>query len=314
MGLGYSDEECRLWRWVDSHRDQEIQAVATKFAGLGEMERNTLRDDLSMDDFYSLLTFARRSALAALRGDGAGRIETAFYALAMIAFERIDYRDILVANWQLRYAGQRRDMRVDLMAHRAARLAESETAKALLRDLHAKIDLAQACGYKEVSTPAGAALFQTGYRRFSPQADLAAIAFACAVALENGGYKIGTLEVACDLPSVWLACNDGSQVSTLINSLTGCVSITGAPCADPNPKESGQSLLMFVAEAANEDAAREIASAAQCHSGPMQSQIGMASGRLCAIIIQWSWMADTPPLVDVTSLERLRSEVQRFLA
>lgn len=310
--LRYSSIEHRLWRWVDSLIDGRIEPVVTDFATLGEAERNSVRDSLSIDDFYTLFTFARRRALAALRGNST-QIEPAFVSLAMIDLERVDWRDLLMANSLLCYAGERIGAPVADLLRRSAHLAERKTAEALKGQRTAGIDLAASCGYREVRTSEGVALFDTSYEHFSPEADLERIAFDSAVALESNGYEIEDISLASDLPLTWLNGREGSAIAKMARSLSGCVVIHGIPRADPAPESSGQSLRVFLAEAASESDARQIAAAAENASGSQRTELGLALGRICAVIIQHSWIADTPPMEDERSLERLRGVFERLL-
>ena len=242
-GSHYSSIENRLWRWVDSPIDSRIEPVVADFAVLGEAERNSVRDSLSMDDFYTLLAFARRRALAVLRGSEIRQIEPAFVSLAMIDIERVDWRDLLTANSLVCYAGDRIGAPVADFVSRTIQLSEQKTAEALMRQRTTRIDLAQSCGYREVRTSEGVALFDTGYEHFAPKADLIKSAFEIAVALDADGYEISSVEVACDLPLIWLSANEGSPISEVVQAFSGCVSISGVPRADLTPKVSGQSLL-----------------------------------------------------------------------
>lgn len=311
--LRYSSIEHRLWRWVDSPIDSRIEPVVTDFAVLGEAERNSVRDSLSMDDFYTLIAFARRRALAVLRGSEAGQIEPAFVSIAMIDFERVDWRDLLMTISLVCYAGERIGAPVADLVSRTLQLAETKTAEALMRQRTGRIDLAESCGYREVRTPEGVALFDTGYEHFSPQADLERIAFDSAIALENNGYEIENISLASDLPLTWLDGRDGSAIARMARSFSGCVAIHGVPRADPAPRTSGQMLLVFLGEAASERDAREIAAAAENASSSQRTELGLASRRICAVIIQSSWMADMPPMENAGSLERLRGVFERLL-
>ena len=243
--LRYSSIENRLWRWVDSPVDTRIEPVVTDFAALGEAARSSLRDSLSMDDFYTLFAFARRRALAFLRGSEARQIQPAFVSLAMIDLERVDWRDLLMANSLVCYAGERIGAPVADLVSRTIQLSERKTAEALMRQRTTRTDLAQSCGYREVRTSEGVALFDTRYEHFSPQADLERIAFESAVALENNGYEIGDIYLASDLPLTWLDGRGGSAIAKMARSLSGCVAIHGLPLADPAPMSSGQSILFF---------------------------------------------------------------------
>ncbi|HET6942937.1 MAG TPA: hypothetical protein VFH89_12315 [Sphingomicrobium sp.] len=311
--LSYSSIENRLWRWVDSPIDSRIEPVVTDFAVLSEAERQSVRDSLSMDDFYTLFAFARRRVLAVLRGSEAKQIEPAFVSIAMIDVERVDWRDLVVTNSLLCYAGERIGAPVADLVSRTIQLAERKTADALMRQRTTRIDLAQSCGYREVRTSEGVALFDTRYKHFSPQADLERIAFESAVALENNGYEIEDISLASDLPLTWLDGCDGSAIAKMARSLSGCVAIHGVPRADPAPRSSGQSLLVFLGEAASERDAREIAAAAENASSSQRTELGLASRRICAVIIQHSWMADTLPMENALSLERLRRVFERLL-
>lgn len=310
--LSYSATECRLWRWSDSPVDSLIETKVATFAGLGDAERNSMRDRLSMDDFYTLLTFTRRCVLAALRNGDASKLEPAFAALAMIELERIDWRDLMMAKSMIGHAAQKLGAPFADLAAMAGKLAEPRTAEVLADKHSGRVNLAEACGLQEVDTTEGLALFDTSYARFEPRADLAGKAFQCALALEENGYAIDRLQLASDLPLVWLRGGDSSANKRLVERFTGCITIGGVPLTDPEPMSSGQSLLVFLAEVASESDALEIAAAADICTTSV-TQIGLATGRLCAIIIQRSWMADTPPMEDKRSLERLREVFVKLL-
>jgi hypothetical protein len=231
----------------------------------------------------------------------------------MVARARVDWRDLLVAVWLARYAGERLNAPVADIAGRAARLAEPDTAKALLGDRNKPVKLAEACGYREVVTSQGVALFNTGYERFSPNADIAAIVFAAALALQSHGYKISDIEVATSLPLVWLNAGEGSPLAKIVSQFSGCANIHGVPTTDPEPMTSGQSLLVFIAEAASVSEAQQVALAATQATDAERTVLGLASGRLCAIIIQRSFMVDSSPLEDLNALERLVPVIEPLL-
>lgn len=311
--LRYSGEECRLWRWTDSALDSAIEAIVADFAELAPVEREAMRDSLTLEDFYTLFTFVQRCVLLALRTGDADRIAAAFTAIAMIARARVDWRDLLVAVWLARYAGERLNASVADIAGQAARLAEPDTAKALLGDRNKPVKLAEACGYREVVTSQGVALFRTSYEGFSRSADIEAIAFAAALAFESEGYSISDIEVATDLPLVWLNSDERSPLAKIVSQFSGCANIHGVPAADPEPMTSGQSLLVFIAEAASASDAQQVALTATQATDVERTVLGLASGRLCAVIIQRSFMVGTPPLEDLNALVRLVPVIEPLL-
>lgn len=312
-GLRYADTEGRLWRWTESSVDSLIATAVARFATLDEAGRTAMRDSLSMDDLYTLLAYVRRCALSALRSGDPDKIETAFNAIAMIDLERIDWRDLLVATRMVRYAGQRQNLPVSSLINQAIGLADRQTAKALRRDGSRPVDLANSCGFLEVDTPEGIVLVQNGFERYAPKANLAGIAFEIARAIEANGYEPETIEIALDFPLVWLNCSEDPAMAGIVRAFTGCASVHGVPHGDPSPNSSGQFLLALVAEAASEEDARAVAVAAERAAGEGAPQIAVARGRLCAVIVQSSWLADTAPVEDLQSLERMRSFLKASL-
>jgi hypothetical protein len=296
-----------------------LKAKVSEFASLGEADRDSYRDRLSMDDFYTLWSFAHDRAVAALRKQDASEIQFGFIALAMIALERIDWRDVVVANDTLRYAGYRIGASIEELQRNAMKLAEPQTSQMMAKRGVRPINLLENCGKREVRTSDGINLVDSGFARYEPTVDLTSIAFSAAEALEVYGYGFESLEIGTELPLVWF---DNSRDTWLVrilrrisaSRLFGCASIHAVPMSDPEPMRSGQSLLVLLAEASNERVARQMADAAQIASNSDASQIGLASGRLFAVIIQRSWMADTPPIEDAASLERLRGAIESLLA
>lgn len=307
----YSSAECRLWRWKDSAVDGGIEAEVESFGRLGPADRIAMRKRLTLDDFYALLTFSRRCVLASLRNNDASKLGVAFGAMAMIEMERIDWRDFVIAERLASYAGQRLHAPMESIVRNAIQMAEPEVAAALSSNRTRPIDIEATCGYREVRTPEGLALFDTSHARYRPKVDLAQLAFASALTLEDKGYQIDSIDLAVDLPPVWLNSARGSRLTKTIEKFSGCVSLHGVLRADPEPRHSGQFLLVFLAEAASEQDALEIASAADSNSE--QSAIALTLGRIVAVIIQSSWMADTPPMEDRSSLERLRPIFEQLL-
>jgi hypothetical protein len=161
VNLRYSNRDNRLWRWAESPVDHEIETIVANFAGLGQAERKVLRDSLTIDDYREILTFARRRALGTLRSGNPAIIAPAFNALAMIDYDRIDWRDLVIASKLARYAALRLRMPVDDIVRSASQMAEPGIAQVLLSDQETRIDLARSCGYREIGTSAGIALFET---------------------------------------------------------------------------------------------------------------------------------------------------------
>ena len=95
--------EHRLSKLVPAEADERARELAQTSADASADARAATREALSLDDFYALLTFARRSAVLALR-EGVAPLTDGLAAIAMIDSRRVDPRDIAWALGLLRHA------------------------------------------------------------------------------------------------------------------------------------------------------------------------------------------------------------------
>ncbi len=309
----YSPGAARLWRWVDSPADERVDALVANFRGLDDAARNSIRDDLTTDDFYTLWRFAIRYSFAALREGDPRKVEAAFNALAMIDLERIDWRDFSTPRNLARAVGKRIGAPIRSIAKQAARLATPQVRSLLLLRVP-RVDLSGNCGYREVHTSDGVALFGDGFRRFAPKADLARLGYVAAGMLENESYAIETITMASELPIVWLDAQNDRETAKRVKRIKGCVSLRGEPGADLQPGYTDQHVSIAISEAANESDAQAIADLVKSETHPHFARIGISSRRLCVIMIQQSRTRDTSPREDAHTLERFRVQFEGLLA
>jgi hypothetical protein len=312
----YAEEAVWLWRWVDAPQDAAVYAAVSHYRSLDESSRAAMRANLSMDDFYTIWTFARRCCLAAMRTRDTGKVETAFNALAMIELARMDWRDVHTVSCLARHTGQHLGADVVRIAQHAAGLAEPTVAAALAEQAHEPIDdLAGACGQRVVDTPEGIAFFDDDCERFAPESDLITRAFRAAQMLEADSYCVRGVTVACELWRGWLGVSeDDPAFAKIARRLRGCVLIGARPRIEPPPEYEGQFLNLYLAEAGKEASARAIAEAAGGRAVPHVAKLGVASRRLCAVVVAKSMMYGVPPQEEPHSLERFRERLEALLA
>lgn len=83
--------EFDLHRFVPSDTDDEIRAFLGRYTP-------DMQPALTEGDFYTLLNFARRTALAVIRGADEARLQDARAAIAAVDEDRVDWRDVAVAS------------------------------------------------------------------------------------------------------------------------------------------------------------------------------------------------------------------------
>ncbi|MDX3660082.1 hypothetical protein PV646_22520 [Streptomyces sp. ID05-26A] len=216
----YSRQAQRLWRWVDAPQDAEVAGFVALQAVLGADERAR---DLSEADRRTLITFARRIALATLRTGDPAALDAAFEALAVVGVERVDERDAA------------------LVAYAAHRVGAPRSA--------GEIDLPGDWGMREVSTPDGVVLVRDDGGRYSDGSDLAARALRAADLLEAGWY----IDAEVTVGTSWSAGSLGEPRRPL-------VAVAGVR-AEREHGRAGHSALVFLAEAATAQDAATVAEA-----------------------------------------------------
>lgn len=293
-----------LWRWVDAHQDAAVWTFVRAYTGM--VDRARVRASLTMEDFGTLLTFARRCVLATLRNEDPGAAEAAFDALSAIDVERVDWRDVVVTASLASYAAKRVGLDADEVLLGAVRRAEPQVAEILERAVTKDVDLAGDWGYREVRTPAGPVLVESDGELESE--DLLGRALSVAELVEKDGtYEVTDTGVTDELPGVWLG--DDPDVGAAARRLRGLVQVH----AEPPGVRFRDFLLVFLAEAADERDAEVIAAAARHRIGSGTALLGIAAGRRCAVVIASSAVVGQPCIEDVESLTRFDASIRAFL-
>jgi hypothetical protein len=292
-----------LWRWVDAPQDAELAAFLAEYAEYaGVADPAPVRARQTERSCYTLITYARRCVLRALRtGDPAAAL-SAFEALSVVEMDRVDPRDLAVAASLVSYGARRVELDPRLVLDGPARRAEPAVADLLHG---AATGAAGSGGYHELRTRTGPVLISAG----GPVAGAVALlktALAIAAAVEDDGrYGVTTVATELNLPAVWLA--ETPPVAAARRTLKRVVSIM----ADP-PDSGAHFLLTFLVEADTEDNATTIAEGVR-RDREGAVLLAVAAGKRVAVVIARSAVLGVPPIEDDRSLARLTEPVTAAL-
>lgn len=279
-----------LWRWTDAPQDAEIAAfLRAPVPGLTEA------------DCYTLITYARRCVLAALRTSDPAAALRAFDALSLVELDLMDWRDVVMAASLVGYAARRVGLDPELVLAGPVRRAEPAVA-----DLLAKAARSEAGtgGYHELRTADGPVLVDAnGTVRGAVALMRTALAVA-AVVEDDGRYEVGGVAVDREIPAVWL---DGGA-ETERRRLRRCASVRAEP-----PGSRTHFLLVYVAEAASDEDAAAVAASARRRVLDGAVELGIAVGSRCAVVIARTAVLGEPDLEDAASLARLTAPVTAVL-
>jgi hypothetical protein len=300
--------EVYLHRFVDSPVDEEVRKFVSSYSALDAESMAGVRASLTMDDLYTLLAFAKRCAVSALRnGDASARDGLA--ALTAIDVQRVDWRDVSVAAALLSYSLS--DENTSLLE--ASKRAEPRVGEILQRFVDEPVGSLAPWGYRLVETPDGFVLFEDWGERYKPTIDLTEIALSIAAVLEADVYQVTSIALGSDLPTVWLPSGDQETSALAVDSLVGCVALHGDLRAEEHPSARDQQLTVFLAEAVSREHAEVVASASSVQNDSHEA-LGLVDERLCCVAIARSYVEGSPAFEGQGALERFRPALAVLLA
>lgn len=297
--------EFSMFRFVATTTDEQVAAVALTARGLGSGDVDEYRASFSQDDMYTLLAFARRVTVRALRGDTEDLI-AAWTALGLVDAGRVDWRDAAVAASLLAYGSTRAGYDLRELAADASALSEPQMA-AILRD-HAVSANGEVSvgGYREILTAEGSAMVEDYGEPYAPTVDLLGIAASVCDCIEQDGYQVTKITTGTDIAPVWLPGLGREAAEATAGPVRGCVSISASPGSAEPSMFPEQTLLVYVAECVTRDDAAHLAAAARQPETSDIAEIAIYVETLALIAIARSTVKGVAPIETTASIERLR--------
>jgi hypothetical protein len=291
----YSPRAGDLVRFSDEDADKIVAEFVSRTSH-SEPTRKTVREQLTGDENYLLLLFARRRAVAAVRREALELAYDAIDALTLVETPRIDFRDLSVdfPLFVVRELGGDLESVIDA----AVDSSEPGTAQAFAaKRERARFLTLRDCALVRVSSSYGIGFMDDWTGAASPPITLAELAVSLADAIEaEGTYTDASMHVS-RLPPVWFGGKDA-----LSERVDGCVSISLRHRASDTPFSHG--LLVFLAELADEQDTRALRDRIGDHSTDDRPRIGLAERRILAIFIGGSATQGEPSKESTDSLLR----------
>jgi hypothetical protein len=272
--------------------DSRLASLCKRFARSRDEKRAAMRAAISMEEFYTLLAFAHRAAVFAIREQSADRVVAGLTAVTMIEAERVDWRDVLVALGLLHHAATRVGLDADQVFRDLNRLAEpgvSELIRGFIKRPSRDKRLA-VWGYEEVETGEGIGLIQGGFGRTRPTCNLIAIASEIADHLAADKYPTSSLDFGEMMPRVWLESRDNTALDKALTAFRTGVSIEAELRPTRGVKSGSQHFVVFLHEMRTEAAARQLLEIARKKKPTFFCKVELAAGRLFCLVVARSWM------------------------
>jgi hypothetical protein len=294
--------------------DEALAAYVGRFAAADRGAREEMRRATSLDQAYTLLAFARRSAVFAMRASEPSGVVAGLTACAAIELERVDRRDVLLAVAILFQAVKRCGADAARLLGDAAAIGDDALqaiTDGFLSRPEADRRLRDAWGLVEVEAPGGAGLLQWGFERWAPTVDLAAAAITVAGVISADEYQADDPLLASEMPPVWLRDAGDAALGTIIESADGTATIHGRLRPSADADHASQQLTVFLLEVRDDDAQRLAAMARR--GSALAALLGVAVGRLFALVVARSWVEGVPSHETTDRLARLAAPLAEAL-
>ena len=278
-----------------------MRAVVTEFRNAPLEQRSTLRDRLTMDDCYTLISYARRTAVLAARESDTAAAGDAAVSLAMIDADRVDWRDVLVA---LGLVGHVLVGLGDTGALGAARdMATGDIVSMIARFAPPSREDAEAAtwGLRQVRTAYGIGYADAGVELYAPVTDLVDVALGVASLLEDDAYRTVSVRVGEQLPVVWLPGTSPRRADRVVDRCRGCIVISTILSADAFDGAEAQQLTVFVVEARNAGDARSLES---WSVGGSHAALTVRREAVVCVLVARSFVEGVAPFESDASLRR----------
>lgn len=296
--------------------DAELAEFCDRFAHADDAERGQLRDSLSMDDFYTLLSFSKRCCVLARRDNGIAHLAHASAAIAALDAQRLDPRDVLVALAFLRDAALALNHSPEDVFQAAIRIAQPAVADLLRSFLRRPAAIAnlRAMGYTTIQTSAGPTPIASGFDAYAPTVALGQIALELCELLRGDKYSV-TPTLARTLPAVWLRSVDDETLKRLLGTVRAGASIQGTLRAGESPDHLYQMILLFVVELPNATDVEQLLGIAHAKIPTLKdiAMEGFVSGRIFCLLIARSVMQGKAAYETRESIKRFVPGIEQIL-
>lgn len=289
--------------------DLDLRVVVEGFANLDSEGRNKARASISMNELYTLIHFAKRSAVMSLSEKSPKRCEEGLVALAMIDERRIDVRDAAWVAGLLGYASTSLKQGSESL-FRQVRLISTNGIAGVLRQGSTATTLSD-WGYAEISDGGKFGLIGYDNFKYEPSLPLTEIAINVSNHLGDGRY-ITEPTIATKLPTIWFPKTTRSSAETALKVTLGTVMISGMLREGTCDAAAQQMFNLWLAETprvAESNNLRSYIGDGVKSSG--RSVVGFSVGRLFGLGVAGSWVEGISSYESLESLTAIVKTVEK---
>lgn len=301
---------------VENELDLIITNLCIEFANDNESNRSEIRKSLSQNNIYTLLEFAKRATIFAIRKNEEKYIYKGFVAISMIESERCDFRDVLVTLSFLNHATQKLDLNIKEVFDNTIQFSEQSTGN-LVKGFNERSEKAKSTqtmgGYVEIDTPYGIGFVNTYYKKYNPKKNLVKILFEISIYLAKDKYENGEITVGSDIDAIWLGARNDKNIEVLSAKATGCAFIRSILKEELDVKSSEQYLYVYLTEFSDLDILDTLKEKANNNNSSNFAWLCFSENNLLCMIIQRSVRHGVKDYETNESLKRFKDNFRKII-
>jgi hypothetical protein len=292
--------------------DKELQGLVRAFKAWTPEKRSEVQGRISMDEQYTLIHFAKRCSILALKEKSIARSKDGLLALAMIDETRIDQRDGAWAVGLLAHAIEATGADRERLVNEAAALATPGMAK-ILRRARERSRLSE-WGYTQIQAEnGGVGLVRSGLASYEPTLDMSGLALRLAANLQRGRYTAEP-QLAVDVPIAWFEKAHRADAEQLLRRAHAAISVQGTLRKAYTDNPFAQQFVQWVADMPSAEEANTLVEYVDVNTRlGSRFVIGVASGRLFSLLVAGSSMEGVDSFETPQSLASIANETRALL-
>jgi len=292
--------------------DETLRVLANEWLRLPADALGELHDHLSLDDLYTLLTFAHRSTVLGLRSRDPQWPRAALATLTLITPDRVDHRDLTWAAGLVAYTLNQLTASAADETRRSANRSDPSTRSLLERFADNPPQTLTDWGYAVIGHGDDLSVVSTERRPWNPTVDLAQIAQRTAAAIDaEGSYAATSITVATRLPPVWLKGSpERAGALQALDQAVATVRVRAGPVT--TDRSDDHMFIAFITELADQRAANLVVRSSAAATGSF-ARLAISNGAVAVVLIARSVVQGVPNLEDNHTLQRFHQPLAEAL-
>ena len=309
--------EAYLINPAPSALDSTLRELCQSFAKGGEESRAKTRAAISMEEFYTLLTFSRRAAVFGIREQNAAWLVDGLTALSMIELDRVDFRDVFVSVSLLHHSAVRIGQNGTQLLSGAAALSEPRVSGLIYDFINRPPEdkvLRAKWGHDEVETGDGIGFIGWMFQDYNPTYDLKRIAVDLAEYIAADKYQPDLVSIATALPGIWLETKDNASLDKSLQAVRGSATINCQLRPNEHPDHESHMFTIFLVEVADESAAKTLLELSKKKRPADYCMLGLAEKKLFCLVVARSFVTGKKAFETSDSLARFSKGIAEILS